>query len=84
MAPTRREIVRATTAGALCAIVSPTVLDAMQRKDAAPVPTPAAALLMESFGLRYPIFEAPHGRETCRPASGIPGTLSPCAAIASR
>ena len=65
MAPTRREIIKATASSSLCAIVNPAVLDAAQPKPVASVPTPSAASLMESFGLKYPIFEAPHGRQTC-------------------
>jgi hypothetical protein len=30
-----------------------------------PLPTPRAKALMEVFGLKYPIFQAPHGNQTC-------------------
>ena len=65
MRPTRREVILAVASGALGEIVKPTILDATERRTVAPLPTPSAASLMESFGLAYPIFEAPHGRQTC-------------------
>jgi nitronate monooxygenase len=65
MTVTRRELIQTTAVGALGAILQPTTLAAAQTKSMAPMPTPAAASLMASFGLKYPIFEAPHGRQTC-------------------
>jgi nitronate monooxygenase len=65
MPPTRRDVVLVAAAAALSSIVKPAVLEAEQRKRETPLPTPPAESLMKSFGLKYPIFEAPHGRQTC-------------------
>jgi nitronate monooxygenase len=39
-------------------------LDASQLEPTVPLPTQSAKALMALFGLKYPIFEAPHGRQT--------------------
>jgi nitronate monooxygenase len=61
----RREFLKTTAAGALFGIAGGSRLDAGQLKPAIPMPTERAKALMALFGLKYPIFEAPHGRQTC-------------------
>jgi Nitronate monooxygenase len=67
VSPTRREVIKT----ALAVSAMPEVVGT-SRADAAPqslpaisLPTPRAKALMETFGLKYPIFEAPHGNQTC-------------------
>jgi nitronate monooxygenase len=61
----RREFLKTTAAGALLGIAAGSSLDAWQLKPTIPMPTERAKALMALFGLKYPIFEAPHGRQTC-------------------
>lgn len=64
MSPTRREFIKAATAtGAMVEAVGASGAHASQSGH--PMPTPRAKALMELFGLKYPIFEAPHGPHTC-------------------
>jgi hypothetical protein len=66
MTHARRDFIKTTAAaGALFGIAGGSSLDAWQLKPAIPMPTERAKVLMALFGLRYPIFEAPHGRQTC-------------------
>jgi nitronate monooxygenase len=57
--PTRREFIPA--AGVMAAALEG---DAAQSELASSMPTPRAKALMTLFGLKYPIFEAPHGPTT--------------------
>ena len=59
MKPTRREFIPA--AGVMAAALEG---DAAQSEPASSMPTPRAKALMTLFGLKYPIFEAPHGPTT--------------------
>jgi nitronate monooxygenase len=69
---TRREFVRtAVTAGAAFAFGSTPESDASPRPTAVPMPTERAKALMTLFGLKYPIFEAPHGPRTTSPELAI-------------
>ncbi len=65
MAGTRREFIKTTAAaGAMFGVAGASGLDASQSGRAIPLPTQRAKALMELFGLKYPIFEAPHGPAT--------------------
>src|SRR5229473_1143942 len=46
-------------------VVGASRVDASQSVSTIPLPTRRAKHLMEAFGLKYPIFEAPHGNQTC-------------------
>src|SRR5215475_10011478 len=73
MRRTRRDFIRTgTAAGAVFGTVTDSPLGSAQPRATAPMPTPRAKALMALFGLKYPIFEAPHG----------PGTTSTELAIA--
>src|SRR6266849_6575562 len=61
----RREFLKTTAAGALLGIAGGSRLEAWQSEPAISMPTQRAKALMTLFGLKYPIFEAPHGRQTC-------------------
>jgi len=66
MSCTRREFIKtATSAGAMFGAAGAPGLDVVQSGRSIPVPTQRAKDLMKLFGLRYPIFEAPHGPATC-------------------
>lgn len=66
MSPTRREVIKTALAvGAMAEVVGASRADASQSVPPIPLPTPRAKALMETFGLKYPIFEAPHGNQTC-------------------
>jgi nitronate monooxygenase len=66
MARTRREFIKTTAAaGAMFGAAGVVELGASQERGAVPLPTPRSKALMEMFGLKYPIFEAPHGSATC-------------------
>ena len=69
MRRTRREFIRT---GAAFGAVTDSPLESAQAQGTPPMPTPRAKALMAVFGLKYPIFEAPHG----------PGTTGPELAIA--
>src|SRR5260370_38803152 len=60
----RREFLR-TTAGAMVGIAGGPRVDSWRLQSPIPMPTQRAKALMALFGLKYPIFEAPHGRQTC-------------------
>jgi nitronate monooxygenase len=65
MARTRREFIKTTAAaGAMLSAVGASRSDALQSGHSIPLPTPRAKALMEMFGMKYPIFEAPHGPQT--------------------
>src|SRR6266403_1165400 len=65
MAGTRREFFKTTAAaGAMFGVAGASGLDASQSGRAIPLPIQRAKALMELFGLKYPIFEAPHGPAT--------------------
>ena len=65
MKRSRREFIEKNTAvGALIGAIGPPVLNAAQNQRSIAMPTPRAKTLMSLFGLKYPIFEAPHGRAT--------------------
>ena len=73
MRRTRRDFIRTgTAAGAVFGTVTDSPLGSAKPRRRAPMPTPRAKELMALFGLKYPIFEAPHG----------PGTTTPELAIA--
>ncbi|HEY2663322.1 MAG TPA: nitronate monooxygenase [Candidatus Binataceae bacterium] len=66
MSPTRREVIKTVVAvGALPEAIGASRADTSQSVSTIPLPTPRAKALMEVFGLKYPIFEAPHGNQTC-------------------
>jgi nitronate monooxygenase len=65
MTRARREFLRATAAGALFGIAGGPRSDSWQLQSPIFLPTQRAKALMALFGLEYPIFEAPHGRQTC-------------------
>jgi nitronate monooxygenase len=65
MKRSRRDFIKTNAAaGALLGSVSAPGLNAAQAQRPIAMPTPRAKALMSSFGLKYPIFEAPHGRAT--------------------
>src|SRR6266436_4015289 len=62
---TRRHFIETTAAaGALPGFLAIPALDAAQSQSSIAMPTPSARALMALFGLKYPIFEAPHGGAT--------------------
>ena len=66
MTHTRGELIKTTAAaGAVCGIEGASRLAAWQAGAKVSLPTKRAKGLMDLFGLKYPIFEAPHGRQTC-------------------
>jgi hypothetical protein len=65
MALARRKFLKTTAAGALFGIAGGSRLDSWRLQSPISLPTQRAKALMELFGLKYPIFEAPHGRQTC-------------------
>jgi len=66
MSPTRREVIKtALTVGVMPEVVGASQADAAESDAKIPLPTPRAKALMETFGLKYPIVEAPHGNQTC-------------------
>jgi nitronate monooxygenase len=65
MTRARREFLKTTAAGALFGIAGGSRLDSWQLQSPIFLPTQRAKALMALFGLKYPIFEAPHGRQTC-------------------
>ena len=71
MKSSRRDFIKANAAaGALLGAIGATGLNAATPQGLIAVPTPQAKALMSLFGLKYPIFEAPHGRAT-RPELAI-------------
>ncbi len=65
MSPTRREVIKTVVAAGLpTGTIGASRADASQSVPAVPLPTPRAKSLMENFGLKYPIFQAPHGNQT--------------------
>jgi len=65
MKGSRRDFIKTNAAaGALLGSVSAPGLNAAQSQRQIAMPTPRAKTLMSLFGLKYPIFEAPHGRAT--------------------
>jgi len=72
MEHTRREFIRTTAAaGALFAFNSAPGSDASPSPTAISMPTQRAKALMALFGLKYPIFEAPHGPRQTSPELAI-------------
>jgi nitronate monooxygenase len=65
MARTRREFMKTTVAaGAIFGAGSASRSDTEQSRHGIPLPTPRHKALMEMFGLKYPVFEEPHGPQT--------------------
>jgi nitronate monooxygenase len=65
MKGTRRDFIETSAvAGALLGSGGAPALSAAQSQRPIVMPTPRAKALMSLFGLKYPIFEAPHGRAT--------------------
>jgi nitronate monooxygenase len=65
MARTRWEFIKTTAAvGAMFGTVGASGFDASQSEPPIPMPTQRAKAMMALFGLKYPIFEAPHGYAT--------------------
>lgn len=65
MKRTRRDFIgTSVAASAVLASVGSPGLNAAQSPRPVAMPTPRAQALMALFGLKYPIFEAPHGRVT--------------------
>jgi len=65
VSPTRREVIKTMVAvGDMPEAVGASGADASQSVPTIALPTPRAKALMEVFGLKYPIFEAPHGNQT--------------------
>jgi hypothetical protein len=66
MERTRRDFIKTTAAaGAMFGAGGGSRSGAPHFGRTIPLPTPRAKALMEMFGLKYPIFEAPHGPQTC-------------------
>jgi hypothetical protein len=61
--PTRRDFIETSAVAGALTVGAP-VLSAAQSRSPIVMPTPRAKAPMSLFGLRYPIFEAPHGRAT--------------------
>lgn len=61
----RRELLKTITVGALFGMTRASTSNASGQGSNVRLPTERAKALMDLFGLRYPIFEAPHGRQTC-------------------
>ncbi len=69
---TRREFITTTaTAGAALAFSSASESGASPARTAISMPTERSKALMTLFGLKYPIFEAPHGPRTTSPELAI-------------
>jgi hypothetical protein len=65
MKRTRRDFIETSVAAsAVLASVGSPSLNAAPSQRPSGMPTQRAKALMASFGLKYPIFEAPHGRVT--------------------
>src|ERR1700682_6157869 len=65
MKRTRRDFIKTSAAaGATFGVVGALGLDPSQSGRTIPMPTERAKAMMALFGLKYPIFEAPHGRAT--------------------
>jgi Nitronate monooxygenase len=65
MERTRREFIKRTAAaGAMFGAVGTAATDAAQARHNITLPTPRFKALMEMFGLKYPIFQAPPGPAT--------------------
>ena len=65
MKRTRRDFIETSTAaGALLGAAGASALSAAQSQSRIVLPTPRAKALMSLFDLKYPIFQAPHGRAT--------------------
>jgi len=65
MMRTRRDFIKtATAAGAAFGVAEALKLHAGQSGSSVRIPTERSKALMTLFGLKYPIFEAPHGRAT--------------------
>src|SRR5438552_3194690 len=65
MKRTRRDFIKISAAtGALLEGVGVSGLDASQSAPAVAMPTERSKALITLFGLKYPIFEAPHGTMT--------------------
>ena len=65
MKSSRRDFIKTNAAaGTLLGSVSARGLNAAKSQRLIAMPTPRAKTLMALFGLKYPIFEAPHGRAT--------------------
>jgi Nitronate monooxygenase len=64
MSPTRRELITAMAAAAItnpaCALPN----EHTQSQGKPPLLSPLSKALLQEFGLKYPIFEAPHGPQT--------------------
>jgi nitronate monooxygenase len=68
----RREFIRTTSAaGVAFGVEAASELDAAQARSATPMPTQRAKSVMALFGLKYPIFEAPHGPRVTSPELAI-------------
>ena len=62
---TRRDFIKtATAASAAFGVVEALGSDAAQSRRSMAIPTERSKVLTNLFGLKYPIFEAPHGRAT--------------------
>jgi hypothetical protein len=71
MERTRREFIKRTAAaGAMFGAVGAAATDAAQARHNITLPTPRFKALMEMFGLKYPIFQAPPRNQ--------PGTCHRC------
>ena len=65
MKATRRDFIKTSAAaGATFGVVGAWGLEGSQSGRAIQIPTERAKAMMALFGLKYPIFEAPHGRAT--------------------
>jgi len=66
MTSTRRNFVKTTiAAGAMLGAVTASGFETPTAEREVSLPTQRSKALMEMFGLKYPIFEAPHGPATC-------------------
>jgi hypothetical protein len=83
MARTRREFIKTTAAAsAMFGTAGASGLEDLHSRLSIPLLTQRAKALMELFGLKYPIFEAPHGPATCPELAIAVSTAGPMGALA--
>jgi len=64
MRPTRRDFLQASAVAGVVGVTPLSASDTFESEPKIMMPTERAKALMALFGLKYPIFEAPHGRAT--------------------
>jgi hypothetical protein len=66
MRPTRRDFLKASAVAGAVGVNRLSASDTLQSEAKIMMPTERSKALMALFGLKYPIFEAPHGGATSR------------------